>query len=131
MAADPYWRKFVHTVSFLEPCALTGVVTARSEEGPKDDPYPVLVLTLESGYRVKVNVTQTRLLGELIKTRPAEGDRVEIVYHGASGKAPPGLSPVKEFTVTVTRRQGSRPQARTESEASGEVGSENGPGTGG
>lgn len=115
MSADTYWRKFIHTVSFLDPCALAGELTARSEDGPKDDPYPVLVLTLDSGYRVRVNVTQTRLLGELIRTRPVVGDRLEIAYHGPAAKAPPGLSPVKEFTVTVTRRNTgpSRPPAQT------------------
>lgn len=129
---DPYWSKFVATVVFHQAAdRVAGVLEARSDDGPKDDPYPVLILRLPNGYRVRVNVTQTRLLGELIRKRPAIGDELEIVYHGATGKAPPGLSPVKEFTVAVTKRRNEPPQSAAQTDnPNGEV-SENGPRAGG
>jgi hypothetical protein len=110
---DRYWQQFVHTVSFLEPTKVEGELILRDQDGPKDDPYPVLVLKLRTGYKAKVNVTKTRLLGEFMRARPTIGDWLEIVYHGPAGKAPPGLSPVKEFSVHVTRK-GSQPPDGTE-----------------
>ena len=99
-----YWRQFMHTVSFAEPCKVEGTVEARSQDGPRDGPYPVLVLRTDSGYKLKVNVTQTRLLSELVRLGPDIGDRLTIVYHGPAPKAPPGMSPTKEFSVSVERK---------------------------
>lgn len=124
--ADNYWRQFMHTVSFVEPTKVEGVLEGRTQDGPRDDPYPVLLLRTDSGYKLRVNVTQTRLLGELIRLRPDIGDRIEIVYHGPAPKAPPGMSPVKEFTVTVTRKDSA---SQVRAPGSGEVARENGPGT--
>lgn len=132
--SDDYWRRFVHTVSFLEPTSFRGRLVSRDQDGPKNDPYPVLILELfrpqtdePNGYRARVNVTQTRLLGELIRTRPAVGDVVEIIYHGPAPKAPPGMSPVKEFSVHVERAKSS-PQERPPGKSLGEVSGENVPG---
>jgi hypothetical protein len=110
---DRYWQQFVHTVSFLEPMKVEGELIVRDQDGPRDDPFPVLILQLRTGYKAKVNVTQTRLLAELVRARPNIGDHLEIVYHGPAPKAAPGLSPVKEFTVHVTRK-GSPPPDGTE-----------------
>lgn len=111
--SDDYWRQFVHTVSFLEPTTIKGLLVIRDQDG-RDDPYPVLILELASGYRAKINVTQTRLLGELIRCRPRVGDTIEIVYHGPAPKAAPGMSPAKEFSVFVERANGSQPPDGTE-----------------
>lgn len=107
---DDYWRQFMHTVSFATPTTVKGILEGRKQDGPRDDPFPVLLLRTDSGYKLKVNVTQTRLLGELIRARPELGDEIEIVYHGPADKAPPGMSPTKEFSVHVIRKGSRAPE---------------------
>jgi hypothetical protein len=107
---DPYWSQFAHVWTFTEERPkVEGVLEGRKQGGPRDDPYPVLMLRTDSGYKLLINVTQTRLLAELVRHRPDVGDRLTIVYDGTASKAPPGMNPTKEFTVEVTRK--GQPQA--------------------
>lgn len=107
---DRYWQQFRHVVQWDRTPKVVGTLEARSQDGPKDDPYPVLLLRTDSGYALQINATQVRLVSELVRQRPDIGDRIEIVYDGEAPKAPPGMNPAKEFTVYVTRK-GSPPQA--------------------
>jgi hypothetical protein len=121
--SDPYWKQFMHTVSFSEPDQrVSGTLEGRNQDGPREDPYPVLLLRTDSGYKLKVNVTQTRLLSELVRLRPDIGDTVTIIYHGPASKAPPGLSPTKEFSVEVTKKDSQSPTA------TGGISGDSGPG---
>lgn len=101
---DKYWQQFMHTVRFEVGKPVEGVLEARNSDGPRNDPYPVLVLRTPQGWKLRLNVTQVRLLSELMKLRPDIGDTVRIVYTGDADKAPAGLNPAKEFEVTVTRK---------------------------
>lgn len=102
---DNYWKQFMHPVTFNEPgTPVEGVLEARAKEGSREDPYPVLVLRTPQGWKLRVHVTQVRLLSELQRLQPDLGDTLRIVYKGDSGKAPPGLSPAKEFEVSVVRK---------------------------
>lgn len=125
---DKYWTQFMHTVFWDRTPRVEGVLEARASEGPKDDPYPVLVLRTKNGYKLKINVTQTRLLSELVRQRPEIGDHLEIVFDGLAPKAPPGMSPAKEFTVHVTPKAPG-PRSGTDQGIRGSA-SENVPGTG-
>lgn len=98
-----YWGQFTPTVSFLEPCRVAGIVEVRETFKGTDGAAPRLRLRLDSGRSVWVNVVQTRLLEELVRKAPNVGDRVEIIYKGTAQKAAPGMSPTKEFDVTVER----------------------------
>lgn len=102
----------MHTVTFQKDRPVEGVLEARSQEGPRDDPYPVLVLRTPQNWKLKIHVSQVRLLSELMRQRPDLGDHVRIVYTGDASTSPPGLSPAKEFEVTVTRK-GSQPPGPT------------------
>lgn len=102
--SDPYWKQFMHTVRFEPGKPIEGVLEARNSDGPRHDPYPVIVLRTPQGWKLRVNVTQVRLLSELQRLHPELGDTIRIVYTGDADKAPPGLNPTKEFEVTVTRK---------------------------
>ena len=109
--ADPYWSQFAHVWSFTkERPIVRGVLEARKQDGPRDDPYPVLMIRTASGYKIQVNITQKHLLAEMIRHRPDIGDEIEIVYDGEAPKAPPGMNPAKEFTVAVIHKTGSQSQ---------------------
>lgn len=104
--ADPYWSQFAHVWAFSEERPkLEGVLEGRKKGGPRDDPYPVLMLRTDSGYKILVNAAQTRLVAELMRQRPDIGDRVTIIYDGTATKAAPGMNPAKEFTVEVIRKK--------------------------
>lgn len=122
MTRDPYWSQFSHVVQWDRTPKVSGKLEARRSEGPKDDPYPVLMIRTASGYALQINVTQTRLLAELVRLRPDIGDHLEIVYDGQAPKAPPGMSPVKEFTVHVTPKtpKGSAGESQNEPLSEGE-----------
>lgn len=109
--SDPYWRQFMHTVTFEKDKPVEGVLEARNQEGPRDDPFPVLILRTPQNWKLKVNVTQVRLLSELQRQQPNVGDKVRIVYVGDATKAPPGMSPAKEFTVEVIRKDSQPPNS--------------------
>jgi hypothetical protein len=117
--ADPYWSQFAHVVQWDRTPKIVGKLEGRRSEGPKDNPYPVLMLRTDNGYALQINVTQVRLLSELVRLRPDIGDRIEITYDGEAPKAPPGMSPAKEFTVHV-ERQGSPPPPVNINATSGE-----------
>ena len=108
---DRYWKQFMHTVFWDRTPKVEGILEARNQDGPREDPYPVLIVRTKGGYKLKINVTQTRLLSELVRLRPNIGDHIEIVYDGLAPKAPPGMSPAKEFTVHVTPKD-SQPRAQ-------------------
>jgi hypothetical protein len=113
---DDYWRQFQATVSFLEPCEVTGTLETRGKLDTREGPAPQLRIRLDNGSVVIVNAVQTRLLSELVRLQPAVGDRIRIVYRGTAGKAAPGMHPTKEFTVAV------RPAgARNVDPATGEI----------
>lgn len=112
---DEYWRQF-RTVFFFteERPKVVGTLEARTQDGPREDPYPVLMIRTDSGYKLQINVTQTRLLAELVRAGPDIGDRIEIIYDGTAPKSAPGMNPVKEFTVFVTPK-GSPPSDNAKS----------------
>lgn len=124
MSAD-WWKQFPVTVSFLEPCKIAGVVEDLTSVKGVDGPYPRLTLRSARGQRFIVNATQTRLVSELVRAAPVLGDRICIVYSGPAGRAAPGMSPTKEFSVDVDMA-GSGPGPGTDG-TSGSATSENGP----
>jgi hypothetical protein len=130
MDADAFWRQFVVAFYFETPGdELVGTLVKYRAEGPRDEAVPCFRVQRPDGRVVEVTAHQERLKVELVKAAPAIGDRVKIVYTGEAAKAAPGMNKAKLFTVEV-RRQGSQPPGRPGSEASGEVGPENGPGAG-
>lgn len=98
---DDYWCQFEATVSFLERCEVAGTIIGRGKLDTRDGAAPQLRIRLDNGYVVIVNAVQTRLLAELVRLRPAIGDRITIVYRGPAPKAAPGMNPTKEFDVTI------------------------------
>lgn len=129
MSPDPYWSQFRTVVQWDRMPKIEGTLEGRKQDGPRDDPHPVLLIRTDSGYALQINVTQTRLLAELVRKRPQIGDRLEITYDGEAPKSPPGLNPAKEFTVTVVRK-GSRTPGADPGEASGEVAGKTSPESG-
>lgn len=125
MDAHHYWRQFPVTAHFLEPTEIIGVLIEHGELRTKEGPIPRLKLQTDDGTIVIVNVSQTRLLAELHRLSPAVGDRIKITYTGEAGRAAPGMSKTKEFTVAV-RPRGSRGPDRPDTH-SGECSTENGP----
>ena len=99
-APDPYWQKFPVTLVFVEPGVYGGTIIERGELDNKPD-VPRLVLRRRDGGKAILNVTQSRLLAELHRLQPQVGDTLKITYHGPAKKAPPGMSPTKEFSVEV------------------------------
>lgn len=71
--------------------------------GGKGERTPELWITQDDGTQVSVAASQVMLRRALAVERPAEGDRVAIVYtgNGTSNKA--GQSPPKLFDVKVKR----------------------------
>lgn len=117
MAGDPYWSQFAHVWSFSDTRnKVEGVLEGRKQDGPRDDPYPVLMIRTDGGYKIQVNATQTRLVAELVRLRPDLGDRITITYLGTADKAPPGMNPAKEFDVQVVRKNPG-PRGRNEAAA--------------
>lgn len=110
--ADDYWNAFVATVSFMEPCEIVGTLEWRDVFKTNDGNAPWLMLRLDSGRGIHVKAVQARLLEELTRERPQIGDRVRIIYRGEAKRSAPGMSPTKEFTVEVTRKD-SQPPRRT------------------
>jgi len=131
MAGDPYWSQFAHVWAFSdERPKVEGTLEGRRQEGPRDDPYPVLMVRTDSGYKIQVNATQTRLVAELIRLRPDIGDRITITYCGEASKAPPGMNPTKEFTVEVVRKESRSPARDEAAPAHGRAATENTRGAG-
>jgi len=102
--SDDYWNAFLARVSFMEPKTIEGVVEWLDTEKTSAGVVPQMMIRLDSGQGVIVTVAQARLLEELTRRRPRIGDRIKIIYKGEAGKAPPGLSPTKEFDVRVSRK---------------------------
>lgn len=126
MDAYHYWRQFRIRVYWDTPKEIVGTVVHLGEQKAKDGYIPVVKLQLEDGTRAEILITQTRLLAELADKKPGVGDKIKITYIGEAAKAAPGMNPTKEFTVVV-KRQGSRPEARTDQATSGSAPSENEP----
>lgn len=125
MSAD-YWRRWPAPLTFLEPGdEAVGDVVALGDPSEK---WPELHLRQADGIIRVVRVTQTRLHELLSEAVPCVGDRVRIRFTGL-GKAMPGMSAPKEFTVEV-RRKGSQPRTGTDNGTSGETTSENASGAG-
>jgi hypothetical protein len=124
-----YWLKFPVTASYLEPCVTEGTILELGEIKTAEGHFPRLTIKSPLGQTVIVNAVQTRLVSELVRLKPRVGDKIRINYRGPAKKAPPGLSPTKEFAVEVWP-QGSQTSTGAESEASGGVGSENAPRSG-
>lgn len=110
---DNYWKQFMHTVDWDRMPKVDGTLEARNSDGNPNDPYPVIVIRTDNGYKLRVNVTHVRLLSELVRLRPDIGDRITITYRGEAEKAAPGTSPAREFDVVVIRK-GSHPPAGTD-----------------
>lgn len=104
-----YWRRFAATASFLEPCEVKGRIVRLEEFKAADGLAPRITVETPDGLTLIVNAVQTRLVAELVRLAPAVGDKIRITYHGATGRAAPGMSPTKEFTVEVWPQ---RPQSQ-------------------
>jgi hypothetical protein len=104
-----YYAQFTPTVSFLEPCTVTGTVDALLDPlKTTDGPAPSLRIRLASGRCVIVNCVQARLMEDIVRYAPQVGDTVTIEYKGQAPRAAPGMSPTKEFSVGVTRKAASK-----------------------
>ena len=127
MEAAGFWRQFVVAFYFEKPTDwITGTLVAYRSEGRGHDAVPCIKLQAKSGRVYEITAYQERLKAELVRAAPVKGDEVTIRYLGEAEKAAPGMNKAKLFEVTVTP-PGSQPEAGAESEASGEVGSENEP----
>lgn len=122
-----YWKKWPVPLTFTEPGdEATGVIVATDDS----EKWPVLHIQQSDGIIRVVRVTQARLHELLGEKAPDVGDKVRIRYIGPAAKAAPGMSPAKEFTVEV-RRRNSRPPDGTDTGISGETKQpENVPGAG-
>lgn len=132
MDAAGFWRQFPATVAFVEPTVIVGTVEALNEIKVRDEYLPKLRIRQDDGVVVIVTAGQARLLAELVRLKPAVGDRITITYIGEAGRAAPGMNRTKEFTVevqpagtksktkTVTPRQAD-PVARTVARAAGDL----------
>lgn len=119
-----YWLKFPVTASYLAPCVTEGTILELGEIKTAEGHFPRLTIKSPLGQTVIVNAVQTRLVSELVRLKPRVGDKIRINYRGPAKKAPPGLSPTKEFAVEVWPQQGSQTQKRPEG-TSGETTSDN------
>lgn len=117
--SDDYWRTFIATASFMEPTTIEGVIEWLDRVKVASGTAPQLLIRLDSGQGLIVNVVQARLLEEFTRLRPKAGDRVKIVYRGEAERAAPGHSPTKQFDVSLVAK-GSGPQAKG-SQSTGEV----------
>lgn len=103
MSAD-YWKKWPVPFTFLEPGdEATGQVVGFGDLREK---WPEVHIRDGEGRVRIVRVTQTRLHELLCEQEPDVGDRIRIRFTGL-GKAMPGMSAPKEFTVEI-RRQGAK-----------------------
>lgn len=126
MDADGFWRQFVVAFYFERPGdEITGTLIKYRADGPRDDAVPSVRLQMADGRVFEVTAHQERLKAELVKAKPAIGDKVRIVYTGEAAKAAPGMNKAKLFAVEV-RRPGSQPEARPEP-VRGSAGPENEP----
>lgn len=100
-----YWKRWPAPLTFTNP--------GDKAEGEVIIPVDTRTQTPELHVRQKdgmvrvVRVTHARLHELLAEILPNAGDRIRIVYTG-DGKAAPGMSPAKQFTVQI-RRAGSPP----------------------
>lgn len=129
--SDDYWRGFIATASFMEPTTIEGMVEWLDVYKTNKGIAPQMLIRLDSGQGVIINVLQARLLEECTRLRPRAGDRIRIVYEGEAKRAAPGMSPTKEFDVTIVQRgQKSQSQERAEGTSGKKEPSDNAPGTG-
>lgn len=114
MDAVGYWRQFPVTAHFLEPMSVEGMLIELAEHRARDEIIPKLRVQQDDGTIVIVIAGQTRLQAELVKHRPAVGDRITITYTGEAARAAPGMNRTKEFTVAVQRpNNGAKPAPAT------------------
>jgi len=99
--AAGFWRQFPATVSFVDPIRIAGVIESLNEVKIRDEYLPKLRIRQDDGVLVIVTAGQARLLAELVRLKPAVGDRITIDYRGEADRAAPGMNRTKEFTVTV------------------------------
>jgi len=110
--AAQYWNQFPITAYFDQPgVTVSGHLIEHLTVKTADGPMPKLRLQTDKGRIVYVNVSQARLLSELVRLAPAVGDQVTITYHGEANKAARGMNPAKEFSVEIVRRQKPAEQA--------------------
>lgn len=129
MEAAGYWREARAVWYFEEPgVPIAGTILELIPMARKGD-APGLVIQTREGDVWVVPCRQARLVFELKKAQPAVGDSIRITYMGLADKAAPGLNRAKEFKVEI-RRKGSQSPGRPDGKSSGEVASENAPGTG-
>lgn len=118
MSAD-YWKRWPVPLTFTKAGdEAIGEIVAL---GDMKEKWPELHVRQADGIVRVVRVTQARLHELLGELTPGVGDRVRIRYTGDAPKAAPGMSPAKEFTVEIRRKeQESRPPEKAKS-ISGEV----------
>lgn len=117
-----YWRKWPVPLTFTKPGdEAVGEIVAMIPDGKT----PELHLRQADGIVRVLRVTQARLHELLGEAVPCLGDRIRVRYIG-DGKAMPGMSPAKEFTVEI-RRAGSQPETRPDAGTVGSATSENEP----
>jgi hypothetical protein len=105
-----YWREFIGVVYFDdEPFTLEGRVTelgrAKATLDKTEVWVPKVTLETDAGRTVEIPCRQARLRAEIIRLRPALGERLRIEYGGSAGRSVGAYSPAKQFTVSVPSRK--------------------------
>lgn len=110
--AAHYWNQFPVDWRPMEPGdTLVGTVEYLGERKMLDGVAPVVRVRTDDGDQVNVVATWAMLLHRLKVLQPGVGDRLKIVFEGATDSGARGLKPTYQFVVQVRRTADDAPPA--------------------